>query len=89
MKPYILYLILLVLITGCKARYTELSRAYERTRQRMEDNIRERKKLEKQLPALRDSIAALQIQQRVWKKYYLQSAEILRYKKSYLQHGQP
>jgi hypothetical protein len=49
---------------------------YTKTQARISKTVEERKKLQKQLPNLTDSISSLLVYNRVWKKYYLENEEV-------------
>jgi hypothetical protein len=49
---------------------------YNKTQARISKSVEERKKLQKELPKLTDSISSLLVYNRVWKKYYLENEEV-------------
>lgn len=67
---------MLTIFASCRSKYEELMVNYTKTQARISKSVEERKKLQKQIPNLTDSISSLLVYNRVWKKYYLENEEV-------------
>jgi peptidoglycan hydrolase CwlO-like protein len=80
MKKAFVVMLSLIVLASCRSKYEALMVSYTKTQARISKITDERKKLQKEIPKLTDSINRLLVVNHIWKKYFKQSEEIKNYK---------